>query len=104
VALNVGTRCVSQTGSVAPEVVSVAAAKVYSNKDGMRYNDGRYDAFAEDLDSVVPKARQFTDPVHTFAYGTDASFYRLNPKMVRARARCLPLTSGAACGSNGAHY
>jgi D-lactate dehydrogenase len=30
----------------------------------------------------VPKARQFTDPVHTFAYGTDASFYRLNPKMV----------------------
>jgi D-lactate dehydrogenase len=30
----------------------------------------------------VPKARQFTDPVRTFAYGTDASFYRLNPKLV----------------------
>ena len=30
----------------------------------------------------IPKDRQFTDPVRTFAYGTDASFYRLNPKMV----------------------
>ena len=30
----------------------------------------------------MPKARQYTDPVRTFAYGTDASFYRLNPKLV----------------------
>ena len=30
----------------------------------------------------VLQARQFTDPVRTFAYGTDASFYRLNPKLV----------------------
>lgn len=30
----------------------------------------------------IPKARQYTDPVRTFAYGTDASFYRLNPKLV----------------------
>ena len=30
----------------------------------------------------MPKARQFTDAVRTFAYGTDASFYRLNPKLV----------------------
>lgn len=30
----------------------------------------------------VPKARQYTDSVRTFAYGTDASFYRLNPKLV----------------------
>jgi len=48
----------------------------------MRYNDGRYDAFKTDLAAVVPKSRLFTDPVHTFAYGTDASFYRLNPQMV----------------------
>jgi D-lactate dehydrogenase len=30
----------------------------------------------------IPTARQFTDPVRTLAYGTDASFYRLNPKLV----------------------
>lgn len=30
----------------------------------------------------MPATRQFTDKVRTFAYGTDASFYRLNPKMV----------------------
>lgn len=30
----------------------------------------------------VPASRQYTDKVRTFAYGTDASFYRLNPKMV----------------------
>lgn len=30
----------------------------------------------------MPEARLFTDPVRTFAYGTDASFYRLNPKLV----------------------
>jgi hypothetical protein len=26
--------------------------------------------------------RQYSDPVRTFAYGTDASFYRLTPKLV----------------------
>jgi hypothetical protein len=43
---------------------------------------------------VVPSARQFTDPVRTFAYGTDASFYRLNPKMVVKvrQPACLALT------------
>lgn len=30
----------------------------------------------------MPAERQYTDRVRTFAYGTDASFYRLNPKMV----------------------
>lgn len=73
---------ISHTGSVAPEMLSVEQATTYTNADGMRYNDGRYDAFKTDLAAVVPKSRLFTDPVHTFAYGTDASFYRLNPQMV----------------------
>eukprot|EP00959_Pyramimonas_sp_CCMP1952_P042922 898133-Pyramimonas_sp.AAC.1 len=50
--------------------------------DGQRVNDGRYTRFQEGISSFIPKSRQFTDPVHTFAYGTDASFYRLNPYMV----------------------
>ena len=34
------------------------------------------------MNQFVPQGRLFTDPVRTFAYGTDASFYRLNPKLV----------------------
>jgi len=57
-------------------------AAVWENKDGRRIEDGRYAAFSEAITDFIPKERQFTDPVRTFAYGTDASFYRLNPKMV----------------------
>lgn len=55
---------------------------VYKNQDGHRFEDGRYARFMEEISSFIPTARQFTDPVRTFAYGTDASFYRLNPKLV----------------------
>jgi len=55
---------------------------VYENVDGRRFDDGRYKAFMQDVGEFVPEARLFTDPVRTFAYGTDASFYRLNPKLV----------------------
>ena len=52
---------------------------------------------AQAVQQFIPDARVFTDPVRTFAYGTDASFYRLNPKMVikvhneGEVARLLPL-------------
>lgn len=55
---------------------------VYYNVDGHRVDDGRFTSFAKDVKQFIPAARIFTDPVRTFAYGTDASFYRLNPKMV----------------------
>ena len=55
---------------------------VYRNVDGYREEDGRYAAFMAEISSFHPGQRQFTDPVRTFAYGTDASFYRLNPKLV----------------------
>ena len=54
----------------------------YRNIDGYREEDGRYAAFMKDISAFIPEQRQFTDPVRTFAYGTDASFYRLNPKLV----------------------
>ena len=50
--------------------------------DGYREEDGRYAAFMSEISSFIPQQRQFTDPVRTFAYGTDASFYRLNPRLV----------------------
>ena len=41
--------------------------------------------------------RIFTDPVRTFAYGTDASFYRLNPKMViKVRVAAAAAAAAAA--------
>lgn len=47
-----------------------------------RFEDGRYAAFQSEVSQFIGEERIFTDPVRTFAYGTDASFYRLNPKMV----------------------
>ncbi|KAF8056389.1 glcD [Scenedesmus sp. PABB004] len=59
-----------------------AEAGVFKNIDGHRHEDGRYAAFQAEVGAFVGAERLFTDPVRTFAYGTDASFYRLNPKMV----------------------
>ena len=36
----------------------------------------------DDIKNIVPDARVYTDPLRTLAYGTDASFYRLVPKIV----------------------
>ena len=43
---------------------------------------GKYLDFYKDITEILPKERVFTDPLHTLAYGTDASFYRLIPKIV----------------------
>jgi D-lactate dehydrogenase len=42
----------------------------------------RYQRFLTDISTLVPQGRLFTDPLRTLAYGTDASFYRLTPKIV----------------------
>ena len=44
--------------------------------------DARYQRFHDDLLTCLPADRLITDPLRTFAYGTDASFYRLVPKIV----------------------
>ena len=61
-----------------------AAQSEYKNVDGHRHDDGRYAAFMESVRSKVniPQERIITDAVRTYAYGTDASFYRLVPKIV----------------------
>lgn len=47
---------------------------------------GEYKSFYEALLPIIPKERMFHDALSTLAYGTDASFYRLIPKLViRAR-------------------
>jgi D-lactate dehydrogenase len=42
----------------------------------------KYNKFYQDLQSAIPDSRLITDPLRTLAYGTDASFYRLIPKIV----------------------
>jgi D-lactate dehydrogenase len=41
-----------------------------------------YLRFLTDISGRIPPGRLFTDPLRTLAYGTDASFYRLIPKIV----------------------
>jgi D-lactate dehydrogenase len=43
---------------------------------------GKYKLLYENLISVIDKKRIYHDPLYTLAYGTDASFYRLIPKIV----------------------
>ncbi len=43
---------------------------------------GPYSEFYHEILSFIPQTRVFTNPLHTVAYGTDASFYRLIPKIV----------------------
>jgi D-lactate dehydrogenase len=43
---------------------------------------GKYKILYESLTKTIDLKRIFHDPLHTLAFGTDASFYRLIPKMV----------------------
>ena len=44
--------------------------------------NGKYKILYENLIRIIDKKRIFHDPLHTLAFGTDASFYRLIPKIV----------------------
>ncbi|KAJ9468649.1 FAD-binding oxidoreductase [Diplonema papillatum] len=69
--------CVYGAGPILP------ADTPWQNKDGLRVEDGRYKKFTEAIiDDGIPAERVYTDALRTYAYGTDASFYRLNPKVV----------------------
>lgn len=41
-----------------------------------------YQEFWKRVANYIPNNRRFCDPLHTLAYGIDASFYRLIPKIV----------------------
>ena len=53
-----------------------------------------YRCFWEEARAALPEDRLFCDPLRTLAYGTDASFYRLVPRIV-ARVRNVPRGAGA---------
>ena len=41
-----------------------------------------YNAFAQQISRIIPRDSVYTDPLRRLAWGTDACFYRLTPKMV----------------------
>ncbi len=43
---------------------------------------GNYKLFHQEVSGFIPGSRLFSDPFRSLAYGTDASFYRLIPKIV----------------------
>ncbi|MER2096046.1 MAG: FAD-binding and (Fe-S)-binding domain-containing protein [Pseudomonas qingdaonensis] len=67
-------------------------------------------AFLDSVERLIPRERRFDDPTSTLAFGTDASFYRLIPKLVvrvesedevvgllqLAQRDCVPVTFRAA--------
>jgi D-lactate dehydrogenase len=53
-----------------------------STRADVRALPGPHRRFFESAGTVVPPERLFCDPLRTLAYGTDASFYRLVPKVV----------------------
>jgi D-lactate dehydrogenase len=44
--------------------------------------EGKYIVFHESIKNIISKENLFTDKLHRLTYGTDASFYRLIPKIV----------------------
>ena len=40
------------------------------------------EGFLNEIKAVLPQDRIYTDELRTLAWGTDASFYRLTPKVV----------------------
>ncbi|WP_421919983.1 FAD-binding and (Fe-S)-binding domain-containing protein [Marinifilum sp.] len=48
--------------------------------------EGNYKKFYEEIKSDIEKSRIYTDEIRNLAYGTDAGFYRLTPKItIRAK-------------------
>lgn len=62
-----------------------------------------YEVLARSLEDVTPKARIATDPLRTLSYGTDASFYRLIPRIVvTVESEAEVIDVMAACAAAGA--
>jgi D-lactate dehydrogenase len=59
-------------------------SQVYHNVDGHRVDDGRYHGLQQEVLSLP--SGKLAYQTCTFAYGTDASFYRLNRRWSRCTA------------------
>ena len=65
----------------------------------------RYDLLYQDLSRTIPQARLIRSPLRTFAYGVDASFYRLVPKLVvQVQSEAEVINTVRACADHGTPY
>ena len=65
----------------------------------------RYDLLYRDLSRTIPQARLIRTPLRTFAYGVDASFYRLVPKLVvQVQSEAEVINTVRACADHGTPY
>jgi D-lactate dehydrogenase len=61
-----------------------------------------YASLQEQLAGFIPESRLISDPLRTLAYGTDASFYRLNPKLiVKVEDEAETIATLKACRNQG---
>jgi D-lactate dehydrogenase len=56
--------------------------KAHTKEHPMPSLEAPYRQLCQDLARSIPASRLITDPLRTLAFGTDASFYRLIPKLV----------------------
>ena len=64
-----------------------------------------YAALARSLQAVLPTERIVTDELRTLSYGTDASFYRLTPRIVAiVEGEAETIGVMQACGAADAPY
>lgn len=62
----------------------------------------RYDLLYRDLSRTIPQARLIRTRLRTFAYGVDASFYRLVPKLVvQVQSEAEVINTVRACAHHG---
>ena len=57
-------------------------------------NTDKYQLFVKDLRKSVDRKRIYTDELRRFAWGTDAGFYRMTPKVV---VRAADINDVVAC-------
>ena len=64
-----------------------------------------YAALARTFQTVLPRDRIVTDELRTLSYGTDASFYRLTPRIVAiVESEAETIGVMKACGASAAPY
>ncbi len=68
-------------------------------------SEQKYESLYRSLSNTIPRGRLVRTPLRTFAYGTDASFYRLVPRLVvQVQSEAEVINTVRACADHGTPY
>src|SRR6185437_15321427 len=68
-------------------------------------SEQKYESLYRSLSNTIPQGRLVRTPLRTFAYGTDASFYRLVPRLVvQVQSEAEVINTLRACADHGTPY